>query len=369
MMPPKALRGPFYFQMAITPQQLQSATLDDLRNNPELLRAAATAYGGFKDGVQQYDPKIASMWLSGQRDWNSDKVYAARNIAGGDRNDPTTAEYYGGGKYDPTEYKTVGDLPQNQSLPGGQGSPAGGAGGNGTALSPSSSQGQGTASGGFVSTGNPQLDALYKQMQDFVAQNQINPNIQLTPAELQRFYDQAAQEIDPYYASQISAIKDDLSKSVLNLQKQYDLEKETIGAQFKNTLSTSREQAAGAGTIFSGARGAGERDLASLYNNNLEQKALGLESSIGNTLRAQEGRVGSRNIASLGIPSFTSASASLEGKGGLTTGRTLSFSPTGGVTGSLEYQQNAQKRQLGDLLSQQEIDKRSRTGNPSSRFI
>ena len=220
-----------------------------------------------------------------------------------------------------------------------------------------------------TTTGNPQLDELYGVLKDFVSKQTINPNVQLTPADLQRFYDQASAEISPYYASQISAIKDDLTKNIGFLQKNYELEKQQAGAQLKNTLASSREEAAGAGTIFSGARGRQERDLASLYEQNLENKALGLESQIGGTLRGVESKIGSKNIQDLGIPSFQSSGVSLEGRGGLTPGRNLSFSPTGGVTGSIEYQQRGDIRSLQDLLSSEEIKKRSRTANMGGLYL
>jgi hypothetical protein len=83
--------------MAINLEQLQKATLDDLKRDPNLLREAVTAYGGFKDGVPQYNGQVGDMWLSGQRDFNYDKQYALQNLAGSDRSNPVTQQFYGDG--------------------------------------------------------------------------------------------------------------------------------------------------------------------------------------------------------------------------------------------------------------------------------
>lgn len=89
--------------MALTLEQLQNATLDDLRASPDLLRGAVTAYGGFKDGVAQYNAEIGDLWLSGQRDFTSDKQYALRNLAGTDRSNPVTQQFYGDGIFAPKD--------------------------------------------------------------------------------------------------------------------------------------------------------------------------------------------------------------------------------------------------------------------------
>ena len=82
-----------------------------------------------------------------------------------------------------------------------------------------------------------------------------------------------------------------------------------------------------------------------------------------------ESKIGSRNIQDLGIPSFQSSGVSLEGQGGLTPGRSLSFAPTGGVTGSMEYAQRGDIRSLQDLLSGQEIKKRSQNTSIGGLYL
>ena len=57
--------------MSITLQQLQSATLDQIKSDPELGRAVATAYGS---------PEVYNYWISGARSFDADKAYAVSNI-------------------------------------------------------------------------------------------------------------------------------------------------------------------------------------------------------------------------------------------------------------------------------------------------
>lgn len=234
---------------------------------------------------------------------------------------------------------------------------------DGTYSSGGSQGGNSASAGGPTSTGVPQLDELLGTLQTYLdgivaAGNKINPNIEISPETLKQFLAQAEQEINPYYKSTINAIRDDVQKNLGVLQKQYELDKKGTEAQLRDTLATTRESAAGAGTIFSGARGAGERDLGSLYNRKFEEQALGLESSIGGTLRDTERTIGSRNISSL-IPSFSSASASTEGKGSVIGGRTLSFQPTGGITGSLERENLTAIEQRRNELESAERSRRA----------
>lgn len=199
-------------------------------------------------------------------------------------------------------------------------------------------------------TGNPELNGILAELQKSLdktlsAGQVVNPNIELNPAQIQGFLDQASREISPYYASQINSIKDDLSKNIQNLQKQYDIQKQSSEAQFKQNLAGQRESAAGAGLTFSGVRGQQEEALQGSQQRSLDLSALGLENQIGNTLRTTEGQIGSNNL-NFNLPQFTSSNVSLEGAGGYNTGRTLSFGTTGGIYGTLPGQQltDIQKR-------------------------
>lgn len=234
-----------------------------------------------------------------------------------------------------------------------------------------SAQGGNNTTGGILSesgfsTGMPELDALYGELSTYLEKliesgKTINPNIELTPAEVQAFMDQASSEVSPYYQSQISTIKNELSTNLQYLKQQYDLKKQADEQQFQQTLGNKREDLAGAGLAFSGSRAQQEQGMQSAENLNLESQALSAGKAAADAARAAEKAVGSRNLEGLNMPAFTSSTASLEGKGGYNPGRTLDFySPSANnVTGSLEYSQRGDIRSLADFLKTQEINKRT----------
>lgn len=214
-----------------------------------------------------------------------------------------------------------------------------------------------------LNTGNPQLDAIYAQLQAYLQQLQtqgrtVNPNIQLSPQDIQRFLDQATGEISPYYASQINAIKGDLTQNIQALQQQYEYQKKDQEAQFKAGLDSSRESAAGAGTVFSGARNLGEQNQAASAQRNLDSLGLSASNQIGSQLRSAESKIGSSNVRSLSIPNLEVPKASF-GSSSFGTGRSISSFTPGDYTGSIEYQQRGDIRSLSDLLGQQEVRRRS----------
>lgn len=216
------------------------------------------------------------------------------------------------------------------------------------------------------STGVPELDAMYqrlsKYLEDLISAGQkLNPNIELTPQEVQRFMDQATSEIEPFYKQQFDTIKEDVRRSLDSLQKNYDLAKQDREAQFKQTLAGARESAADRGVIFSGGRAKTEQDIAQAQTRDLESLGLSVSNQAGNLLRSGASQIGSRNLSGLGIPSLSTYNATTSGEGALTPGRSLDFYTPTDMTGSLEYQQRADQRQLADFLTQQEVQKRSLT--------
>jgi len=204
---------------------------------------------------------------------------------------------------------------------------------------------------------NPEdpVGGILKSYQDLLDQwiasgKKITPN-DITPAQAAQWANQASAEVDPYYQQQIKAIQSDLNSSFDNLQKEYELTAAEKNASFRQSLGLQRESEASQGTTFSGGRTAREQSLQSSAQRDL--------SSLENTTRynAQKGlneterTIGSLNLGGISVPKLSSYSASLQGKGGVNqTGSSNLYSPTGGITGSLEYEQANKKREYADLL-------------------
>lgn len=243
------------------------------------------------------------------------------------------------GYSNPDEGEIAGVIGRFQSSNGASGSSSSGtiAGGN---TSTSTNPGAGTTTS--YDTGNPELNALLGQMQTYLqtiiaSGKQINPNIELEPKLIQQFLDQATSEIDPYYASQIKNIKDQLQPNLDLIQRQYENEKMNSEATFKKSIADSRESAAGAGTVFSGQRILGEKNYLDQTNRGLDLNAAQYQNQVNNTLRNTAGQVGSRNLSNLNTPSFATAAGTLEGNGSFyNTGRTYNALVPSGITGSLE---------------------------------
>lgn len=213
-------------------------------------------------------------------------------------------------------------------------------------------------------TGLPQLDEVQSQLQQYLqntlAQGKtINPNIELTPATVQQFLDQAKGEINPYYASQLDSMKNELKSSLDLMQRQYDLSKQGQEAQFKQDLKNTREKLADQGAAYSGFRGQQEQQLQQGAQRSIQSLTNAAAGNAGSALYNAAQALGSRNISDLGLGSFGTPTVSTAGAGGFGTSGTTSFYNPTTITGNLEYNQNADVRQLQDFLKQQEVAKRS----------
>ncbi len=218
--------------------------------------------------------------------------------------------------------------------------------------------------GEFPSTGDPALDAILAQLQAQIQAQQeagqmINPKIELTPSEVKKFLDQATGEIDPYYAEQITSVRQDLDRNLDELEQSYQLQKKQYESDFKENLGSKREDLAGVGLTFSGARGQQEKALVENQGRQLEASAAAAGSRAAKAIADTESKIGSRNLSSLSMPNLVEYGASTEGTGGLTARRTLNFGTQGNVTGDLEYNKNRDIRALSDYFQQQEITRRT----------
>lgn len=212
----------------------------------------------------------------------------------------------------------------------------------------------------FPSTGNPQLDEILKRMgtylEDLKAQGKkLNPNVEIEPATIQKFLDQATQEIEPYYSQQIGVIKDDVKRSLDTLQKQFTLQRQQDEQQFKRSIESTQESAADRGTIFSGRRARDEQDLSQSQQRASESAAISAAQQAGNILRGTEQQIGSRNL-DFTAPTFTAPTVSASG---FQTGRTLDVFNPSNITGSLERERTTAIQSRKNELEQLERSRRA----------
>jgi len=245
--------------------------------------------------------------------------------------------------------------------PGGT-SGGGGQGSNETIVGDTGGTGdEGTGNEG---TGNEILDEILDGLNTIIennnsAGNVINPDIELTPEEIQAFLDQAVEELDPYYSSYIESIKTDLTADIKQLQESYNLTKEQRLADFQASLAGRREAEATGGTIFSGGRmkraqalqGQHERSLSAL-----EAGAFGTARKLGS---AAEQDIGSDAMGG-NIPTVQTGSLSLMGEGQYVpiSDRSL-YELQGGVYGSKQQERTTAERLRASQLEQAERESRA----------
>lgn len=203
-------------------------------------------------------------------------------------------------------------------------------------------------------TGNPMLDSWIEALQKIVDSNLeankiINPNITIDAITAQKFIDEAATQIDPYYSSQMKAAKSDLDVSFQELQKSYDQAKAEKEQQFKQSLGSQQEQEAGVGTIFSGGRTRREGEMAQATDRSL-QALQDSTLSRGRTLgTSAERSIGSLGLTGISTPTIQGYKTSGLGAFVPTTSRSL-YTPEMGVMGSLEREQEtAKQNRIADL--------------------
>ncbi len=169
------------------------------------------------------------------------------------------------------------------------------------------------------------------------------------PAVMKTFYDQAEKELGPYYQSLFKAAKDNLYSYLDYAKKVYDTKKEATLAEFKQSLGTQREAAAGAGTAFSGARALGEKELTDTATRNLESLYNAMGYDVGGKIKEYTGKYGTDTSLTTPVTKYTASAA---GRGLVSPETTTIYAPEAGITGSEEYSARAAKKTYANQLAQ-----------------
>jgi len=137
---------------------------------------------------------------------------------------------------------------------------------------------------------------------------------------------------------------------------------EASQATFKQTLAAQRESEAERGTIFSGGRRTREQGLAEATQRSIEGLTTGLGYQAQKVGTQAERTVGSLNLGGITSPVYQPQGVSLLGEGQYTplAGRQL-WTPSTGITGTLEREQITAKQLRQAELEEAERKKRSLT--------
>lgn len=208
---------------------------------------------------------------------------------------------------------------------------------------------QQSAQSGASGTLPPEFQQLYDQLNTYLQKLQqngqvLNPNIDITPNQVAQFLSQAHTEIDPYYSGQLKLALDSLNTSTnyatQNLQNNETQTERNYGQQLRTLGENSAEQ----GFAQSGIRQRQEGNLAYDTQQNLDQARRQLSYDTGNAARTFAQSYGSASLPSPSIgnePTVNAGSAAFTRPGGTSPLYQLSPDVYGALTGSQQYQQNA----------------------------
>jgi peptidoglycan hydrolase-like protein with peptidoglycan-binding domain len=183
-----------------------------------------------------------------------------------------------------------------------------------------------------------ELKPAYYQLLDQLGKSietgqMVNPDIEITPAQLAEFTTKATAELDPYYQEQIGLIRRDLETSLSRIQEDFQREAQRAQEPFKQTLAQQSETEALAGTTFGSERANRERRLVLRQQQALDD-ALRASLRSGQDIGSQaERQIGSSAVAGVSNPLLSSFQVSPQG---FSQGaRQISFTPQGNLLGTL----------------------------------
>lgn len=172
--------------------------------------------------------------------------------------------------------------------------------------------------------------------------NVVNPQIQLTPAEVARFMDQASTELDPYFREAIAMHKQDLTTSLQRLQQDYTTGVNRSKDSFAQAMQDQDEDEAQSGTVYSSGRQDRERRLIAGQQYALDDAATEASRFAEDAARSAERTIGSSALGSVSMPGIATYTA---GRGTINqTGTRSLYTPQGNLLGSLPKEQETARR-------------------------
>lgn len=141
----------------------------------------------------------------------------------------------------------------------------------------------------------------------------VNPNIEISPSQLRKFYAQAQTELDPYYNEQFNQLKGNLDLSLKRMEDDYNRVVAQSKDPFQQTLKNQANQEANQGTAFSSGRIERENRTIGNTQNSLDDLYRGVQRGGQDLLRGYESQVGSSKARQLNLPSISPVKASTGG--------------------------------------------------------
>lgn len=210
-------------------------------------------------------------------------------------------------------------------------------------------------------TGDQFLDQAlqqYKTMFDKLQANgqMINPNIEITPDKLQELHAKAASIIDPQYVQAAKVASDSFLRGLGYSADQLASNEKQLETQYGRQLRNIGESSAEKGFAQSGIRGREEQNLATDFQNQINDTRRTLNFNTTNAASEFAGKFGGAALTGLNAPGLSNTPQVAPGEqnffrnSGTTPVYQLSNSLYNGLIGSNQFQQQADTRNLANTF-------------------
>lgn len=180
------------------------------------------------------------------------------------------------------------------------------------------------------------------------AGNVVNPDIEITQEEADKFLAQAETELEPFFQEQLANFKQDLATSTQRLQEDFETGVRRAEEPFKQNLLAQAETEAQAGLAFGSERGRREQTNIRGQQERIEDVTKGVARSFQDIGRRAERKIGSEAFAGLGVPAVQQFGVSRQGF--TPSGTRQLFTPQGNLLGEdVKAKKVAVKSRASDL--------------------
>lgn len=209
----------------------------------------------------------------------------------------------------------------------------------------------------------PSSEKVLDLIVDDLVKKPINPNVEISPALMAQYLQQAKTELGPYFSQLVSQAQKDLQTGFQQIGEDLQTNEKKLETSYGQQVGNLQEQMASRGLTFSTKRIEGERTLAKQTQQAIEAGRREASRRAMDLGTQGERTLGSQNLNQL--PGIEDAPTPIINRPGVLTfarpdtSRSL-FSPIGGTAGTLQQQQL-----LGETARQKELaaSERSLRGN------
>lgn len=203
----------------------------------------------------------------------------------------------------------------------------------------------------------PEFQQLFTKLLDSLdnardAGNVVNPDIEITPEQADKFRRDAKIELDPFFQERLENFKQDFETSTQRLTEDFERGVRRAEEPFIQNLQAQAETEAQRGLTFGSERKRREQEAIQGQQRSIDDTGRNVERQFQDRGRQAERKIGSEAFADLDVPQVSQFNVN---RGGFTpAGQSRRFIPQGKL--------------LGEDVKNQEVALRARTKDLSRSF-